>query len=106
MSTDSLICSAIQGRHLIQIYYIDPAPGYRVIEPYTLGYNRADHLMLNGWFLGGESASQEGPGYRDYLLEKISSLDILNEHFQEPKPGYVPMGGKKFRSVVCDLSMN
>ncbi|MFP5210460.1 MAG: WYL domain-containing protein [Acidobacteriota bacterium] len=105
MADSSVICAAIQGRNLIQIYYYDPEPGYRIVQPYTLGYNRANHLMLNGWFIEGASASGEGPGYRDYLLDKISTVEILNQHFAQPAPGYVPMGGKKFQSVLCDLSM-
>ncbi len=104
MADSSLICAAIRGRNLIQIYYYDPVAGYRIVEPYTVGFNRADHLMLNGWYVDGASASGEGPGFRDYLLDRITSVEILNQHFDQPAPGYVPLGGKKFRSVVCDFS--
>ena len=104
MAWDGLICAAIQNRNLVRIYYADQEPGYRIVEPYTLGYNLAGHLMLNGWYVSGASVSGAGPGFRDYLTDKISSVDILPNHFDQPAPGYVPLGGKKFRQVLCDFS--
>lgn len=105
MAYENEICVAIRQRALIKIYYLDLLPGWRIVEPYTLGYNKADHLLLNGWFDAGASVSGEGPGFRDYLTDKITSLEILPEHFTQPKSGYVPLGGKKFRNVLCDLSI-
>jgi hypothetical protein len=87
--SQSPICDAIRSRNLLRINYSgDNAPGYRIVEPHTLGYNTADHLSLNGWFLAGMSESQEGEGWRDYLLSEIASITPLPQKFSGPRPGY------------------
>ncbi len=49
-----------------------------------VAYNKLNLLALRAWFLAGESASQEGEeeGWREYLLENISSLSVLEAQFQ------------------------
>ena len=91
------ICAAITERRLLKFYYVDDEPGcYRVIEPYTLGWNTADQLILDGWFDAGASASNEAPGFRDYLIKKMTSLAVLEKHFIGPQPGYVLWGARNF----------
>jgi predicted DNA-binding transcriptional regulator YafY len=102
--SQALICQAIQERRLLQFYYSgDAAGGVRIVEPHTLGYNKANNLALSAWFLGGASESQKGQGWREYLVESMSGVTILDQHFAGPRPGYVRGGGKLFRSVVCEL---
>jgi WYL domain len=102
--SQNTICSAIAARHLVSFYYTgDKAVGYRTVEPHTLGYNRADHLMLNAWLVGGMTESDKSPYWRDYLLSEMSHIKELNEPFSGPRSGYRKGGGKKFVSVICDL---
>ncbi len=103
MSQD-IICSAIHSRHLLSFYYTgDNAPGYRTVEPHTLGYNHKENLILNAWLVGGVSESDKYPYWRDYLLSEMSHITELNETFAGPRSGYRKGGGKKFASVICDL---
>jgi hypothetical protein len=96
------ICQAIQGRNLIQFYYAgDKVPGMRVVEPHMVAYNEAENLSLSAWYLSGASESQRGPGWREYLLESISQLTVLQRTFAQARPGYKPDGGKKFHNVQC-----
>jgi predicted DNA-binding transcriptional regulator YafY len=101
MSNAAVICGAIQSRRLVRFYYDDPAPGIRVVEPHMIAYNRKDNLALSAWFLGGQSASQEGQGWREYLLDRISQLVVLEDCFPGPRPGYKRDGGKTFHNVQC-----
>lgn len=105
MIARDVICDAIRGHNLVRLYYYDAAPGDRIVEPYTLGLDKAHVLILNGWFRSGSSQSVEGPGFRDYLVEKICAFEVLDEHFGRAQAGYIPLAGKKFQSVLCDLSL-
>lgn len=65
-----------------------------------VAYNQAGHLALSAWFLGGASISNEGQGWREYLLDGISGVSVLPQRFT-PRPGYNPSGGKSFHNVQC-----
>jgi predicted DNA-binding transcriptional regulator YafY len=100
MDAQDIICQAIGEKRLIQFYY---RGGNRIVEPHMVAYNSANHAALSGWFLSGYSESREGQGWREYLLDEISSVLILDETFSEPRPGYKPDGGKSFHSIICSL---
>ncbi len=98
----TIISAAIKGRNQITFQYnLGNSPGPRLVEPYMVGYNQAGHLALSAWFLGGNSESQEGQGWREYLLDGMSNITMLNQRFTPPRPNYNPTGGKMFRSVQC-----
>ena len=100
MSDQNIICQAISEKRLVQLYY---RGGNRVVEPHMVAYNRKNHIALSGWFVSGHSESGEGPGWREYLLDEISSVSILEATFSGPRPGYQPDGGKTFHSVICSI---
>lgn len=96
------ICHAIEGRRLLRFHYdSEAAPGYRTVEPHMLAYSKAENLCLSAWLLGGESASDEGPGWRQFLVSDMSHVTALEETFSEARPGYQPDGGKSFHNVQC-----
>lgn len=98
------LCSAIRSRHLVRFYYTGTEyPGFRTVEPHMVAYNQRDHLVLSAWYLSGASESQEGPGWREYLLSEITQVTELEGRFLEPRPGYQPSGGKTFHNVQCAL---
>jgi hypothetical protein len=102
--SQATICQAIGSRNYIQFYYDgNEAVGYRTVKPCTVGYNKADHLSLSAWYVSGVSESEEGPGWREYLLKSISQVTILQEKFDAAPPGYVRGGGKLLHNAVCDL---
>jgi hypothetical protein len=94
------ICEAISRRRLISFIY---KGRQRLVEPHMVGYNKSNELALSAWFLSGESASKDGPGWRTYLVNDISGLSVLEQTFDEPRPGYQRDGGKTFRSVRCAI---
>jgi hypothetical protein len=96
------IGAAIQGRSLISFQYsLGKDPGPRLVEPHMVAYNHAGHLALSAWFLGGNSESQEGQCWREYLLSGISNVTILHQQFATPRPGYNRSGGKAFHNIQC-----
>jgi hypothetical protein len=98
------ICAAIQAHLIIRFYYTgDDIPGYRTVEPHMLAYNAKNNLALSGWFLGGDSESQEGQGWREFLLSATSNIEVTQQQFARPRPGYNPSGGKIFHNVLCAL---
>jgi len=100
--TQNTLCGAIQSRNLVQFYYSgDEAAGLRMVEPHMVAYNGTEHLALSAWFLGGASESQEGQGWREYLLSDIADLNVLPQRFLGPRPGYRRDGGKTFHNVQC-----
>lgn len=103
MSQEKL-CSAIASQQLVQFQYAGgKAPGMRIVQPHMVAFNRKNHLSLSGWFLAGASASQEGEGWREYLLSEMSEVTILPTQFSGARPGYKSGGGKMFHDVQCGL---
>jgi hypothetical protein len=98
----SVIAVAIQNRKQITFQYsLGKDPGPRLVEPHMIAYNRAGHLALSAWFLGGSSESAQGQGWREYLLSGISGVTVLPRQFASARPGYDPTGGKSFHNVQC-----
>jgi len=99
------ICQAINARppHLISLYYTgDSMPGYRTVEPHMIAYNQKEVLCLSAWFLSGASKSGT-QGFKEYKMEFISQVTVLEETFPGPRPEYKPDGGKVFHNVQCGL---
>jgi hypothetical protein len=102
--SQTILCNAIKSRNLVQFYYSgDEAPGIRTVEPHMVAYNSLDHLALSAWFLGGASESQEGQGWREYLLSEITNITVLPQQFLGTRYDYKRDGGKTFHSVQCAL---
>ena len=95
-----ILCDAIKNRRLIKFCY---EHSMRVVEPHMVAYDEYEHLTLNAWFLRGHSESDEGQGWRHYLVSDISQLEVLPETFTGPRRGYKASGGQSFHNVQCAL---
>ena len=84
-------------------YTGDVASVPRVVGPHMVAYTTADNLALSAWFLGGATESQDGQGWREYLLDLMTNLVILPDNFQEPRREYKRFSGQKLDSVQCVL---
>jgi hypothetical protein len=102
--SEETICGAISSRNWIQFYYTgDDMSGIRTVERHMVAYTTADNLVLSGWFLGGASESQDGQGWREYLISQMANVIVLPQKFFGPRPGYNRSGGKKLHNVQCAL---
>ncbi len=96
-----LVCDAIRVRRLIRFIY----EGYeRVVEPHAYGVNTAGHEALSAWLRPGYSRSTPQGGWRMYLLDGISALQLLDDGFEGPRPGYNP-GDPHLVTVHCALPL-
>jgi predicted DNA-binding transcriptional regulator YafY len=101
---EEIITQAIASRQLVQITYGNGAEGKRLVEPHLLGTTTTGQAALQGWFVEGASKSGQGPGWRNYLLSRILSIELTQQTFSGPRPGFNPTGGKVFQSVKVGVS--
>ena len=80
----SIICDAIHKRCRMSIWY---RGGERVIEPYVYGSSET-HELLRAYQISGFSPSRER-GWKLFLVEEISKIEVLDEHFDKPQRGYM-----------------
>ena len=95
----AIICDAIRGRRLLRFVY----EGYeRIVEPHLHGINSANHEMLSAYLVGGWSATETEPGWRNYLVREMHDVQALAESFAGPREGYNPESAQ-VRQVFCRL---
>ena len=99
---DEYIASAIANRRLLMIAYDNGAEGPRLVEPHLLGVTTAGHWALSGWFRAGASVSAQGEGWRTYLLEKITAMEMVGQVF-DARPDYDPNGGGLYQTISACL---
>lgn len=81
------LCRAIEDRRIVQFEY----DGHRrVVEPHCHGESTADHDVLRGFQVGGESESDDLPGWRLFDTAKMSDLSVTDEPFSGEREGYTP----------------
>lgn len=94
------LCAAITRRSLVMFDYGDLI---RVVEPHRYGVNSAGHLMLSGWLRAGYSRSDPAGGWRNYLVNDIRSLQLLEAPFAGTRPGYTTHD-PRMREVFAELT--
>jgi hypothetical protein len=77
--TRLLICQAIGKQRLLMFGYGDVV---RVVEPHLFGLNSAGHEMLSAWLRPDQSRSDPEGGWRNYLSDDITNLQMLDETFE------------------------
>jgi predicted DNA-binding transcriptional regulator YafY len=101
MGAQATICQAIRERRLLQFYYDG---GTRVVEPHQLAYNKKDNIALSAYWVRGYSESGDVSNrWREYLVDEMSAIVVLEENFSGPRPGYKRAPNKKYHSAICEL---
>ena len=96
---NAIVCDAIRTHRLLQFIY----DGYaRLLEPHLYGINTQDHEILSGYLVGGWSATEIEPGWRNYLVRDMYDLQALAESFEGPRSGFNPASAR-YRQVFCRL---
>jgi hypothetical protein len=93
------LCAAITRRSLVMFEYGDLI---RVVEPHRYGVNSAGRAMLSGWLRAGYSRSDPAGGWRNYLLDAIRSLQILDAPFAGTRPGFTARD-QRMHEVYAEL---
>lgn len=86
-SADPVICKAVFGKTVIEFDYDDV---HRIVEPHYYGRNSRDNAALAAYQtnVGGKKNTQ--PGWREYLVDKVSHLHVTTSQFVRPRDGYNP----------------
>lgn len=93
MSAVETICKAIEERHVLFFVYNDQR---RMAEPYILGYDDKDALVLSAVQLSGGS----GQGFRSFHVDGLSSIEVTAQKFFGAHPGYNPKD-PYFARIIC-----
>jgi len=80
------IYDAIKEMKVIKFDY----EGYqRIVQPHTYGVHKdTGNEVLRAYQIGGYSTSGQIPGWRLFVVDKISNVIITEERFENPAPGY------------------
>ena len=96
-----VIADAIKNRRKISFYYNGPSrpskvsvrPGRRIlVEPTALGLTEKGNLAFKG-YVKPPSVTKTGfekHNWRTFLLNRLHRLELTDDTFDEPQPGYKP----------------
>ena|SRR3989338_4265370 len=98
MNTDSLK-QAIEARRFVSFTYEDKL--IRKASPHAVYYSTTGKLNLDAFQYDGYSKTGKLPDWRNFTLDKIRHLQILDEKF-EVAPGYKPHS-IKYSRAICKI---
>lgn len=96
MNNQEVLIEAINSRRLVNFSYENQP--IRRAAPYAIYVSTAGNTNLDAYQYDGYSQSGNLPDWRNFLLEKIQNLEVLNEKF-EVAPGYKSYSPKYNRAI-------
>ena len=96
---NSIICEAIAKRKLLQFSYDDLT---RIVEPHLFGRKTSGNDVLLAWLVEGYTESDRAPFWRNYAVENMDFLIMLDETFEGTREGYNP-DDKTMEEIYCRL---
>jgi hypothetical protein len=95
MAVLDVICGAIAERRLLSFTYKGEA---RIAEPFILGYDEHDDLVLSAV----QTAGGSGVGFRTFPIEGVTSLKVMDQKFSGFRPQYNPRD-RFFARIICQV---
>ena len=97
---DQIICNAIHQRCLLRLTYDG---GHRIVEPHAYGHNNnKGHDLLRAYQVSGSSKSYEYVGWKIFRRDEMTSILVLEQHFERPRQGY-KRGDTALDRIYCEL---
>lgn len=96
MNNQEILIEAIEGKRLVNFNYENQP--IRRAAPHAIYISTAGNKNLDAYQFDGYSQSGNLPDWRNFLLEKIQNLEMLNENF-EIAQGYKSYSSKYNRSI-------
>jgi hypothetical protein len=97
LSTD-LVAEAIDGRRMLSFVYGGEP---RTVVPARVGANRRGRDTVHAYQVSGGSASGTPPHWRNFRIERMTDLELLDQTFAADPPGY--LRGRYFTSTYAAL---
>jgi hypothetical protein len=99
------ICPAIKEKKLIKFWYDDKTEdkrGWRIVEPHQIvklkpkAVGSAESNVMFAWFLPTDEQmmNEWSEGWKQYLLERIDRIEILDQKYSFTRIGYDPLARK------------
>ena len=99
METHLIICEAIAQKRLLQFSYDDLT---RIVEPHLFGRKFSGNDVLSAYLVEGYTESDHDPYWRNYAVENMDFVIMLDETFAGARPGYNPED-KTMEEIYCRL---
>lgn len=96
---NQIICEAIEKKRLLQFSYDDLT---RVVEPHLFGRKTSGNDVLSAWLVEGYTESDDEPYWRNYIVENMDFIIMLDETFTGTREGYNP-NDATMEEVYCRL---
>jgi len=112
-----VIADAIKNRRKISFYYNGPTrprkdsvkPGRRIlVEPTTLGLTDKGNLAFKG-YVKPPSVTKTGfekHNWRTFLLNRLHRLELTDDTFDQPQPGYNSGDDSSFSRIDAKVDFN
>lgn len=84
---ENIIKKAIENKQLLSFVYNDKN---RIVEPYTFGYSHKGDDTLIAYQVEGGSNSSKDLGWRQFIIDNIKNLVLLDNKFDDIRDGYNP----------------
>ena len=82
-----IITEAIKNKQLLKFTYNNKV---RVVEPYTFGESTKGNDTLSAYQVDGGSNSSKDLGWRQFIIDDIEHLNLLDDKFEILREGYNP----------------
>jgi hypothetical protein len=96
---NGIICEAIEKKRLLQFSYDDLT---RIVEPHLFGRKTSGNDVLSGYLVGGYTESDNEPYWRNFTVDNMEFVIMLDENFDNPRAGYNP-NDNSMVEVYCRL---
>lgn len=96
---NQIICEAIEKRRLLQFSYDDLT---RIVEPHLFGRKTSGNDVLSAWLVEGYTESDDAPYWRNYSVENMDFIIMLDETFARARAGYNP-NDATMEEIYCSL---
>ncbi len=84
---EKIIIEAIKNKQLLKFVYNHK---HRVVEPYTFSESTKGNDTLSAYQIDGGSNSSNDLGWRQFIIDDIENLTLLDSKFEILREGYNP----------------
>ena len=74
----------------------------RIVEPHLFGRKTSGNDVLSAWLVEGYTESDDAPYWRNYTVENMDFIIMLDETFTNTREGYNP-NDATMEEIYCRL---